>query len=56
MKVAPFRALTQVSAQPRYSISLSVEMKVAPFRALTHNNVYLAATRTDVCRNEGCPI
>ena len=34
MKVAPFRALTQVNLLQSVSLNV-VEMKVAPFRALT---------------------
>ena len=36
MKVAPFRALTQIFIKCIKKCCDTVEMKVAPFRALTH--------------------
>ena len=54
MKVAPFRALTQLIASREASL-VSVEMKVAPFRALTHYFMH-SAIPAHVRRNEGRPI
>ena len=54
MKVAPFRALTQLNKINWFHKCRNVEMKVAPFRALTHERAFSLLPMYHG-RNEGCP-